>query len=210
MTIGEYQRASLTFHAHRFPGVLNIVTWQIYQTHFLPFAQYQMAGSGSGLRQTNLYLDTIMAECSHTGYRFSSSPHQMPILQYADDTCLTASSKANCQAMLNTTQKWLDWSLLKAKVPKCAAISIHGHMGKCTNPHLSISNERIPFLGSKSTSFLGLPVNATLSTDSIKEQLQQKLERYLNLTDQSPLSRQQSLGFTRKSSALVYHGYFPS
>ena len=66
----------------------------------------------------NLYLDTIMAECSHSGYRFSSSPHQMPILQYADDTCLTASSKANCQAMLNTTQKWLDWSLLKAKVPK--------------------------------------------------------------------------------------------
>ena len=95
--------------------------------------------------------------------------------------------------MLNTTQKWLEWSLLTAKVPKCAAISIHGHTGKCTNPHLSISNERIPFLGSKSTSFLWLTVNATLSTDSIKEQLQLKLERYLNLTDQSPLSRQQKL-----------------
>ena len=141
----------------------------------------------------NLYVDTIMAKCSHTGHHFSSSPHQMPILQYADDTCLTASRKANCQAMLNTTQKWLDWSLLKAKVPKCAAISIHGHTGKCTNPHLSISNERIPFLESKSTSLLELPVIATLSTDSIKKQLQQKLEQYLNLTDQSPLSCQQKL-----------------
>ena len=45
-------KASLTFHAHRFPGVLNINTWQIYQTNFLPFAQYKLAGSGSGLRQT--------------------------------------------------------------------------------------------------------------------------------------------------------------
>ena len=142
--------------------------------------------------------------------RYSSLPHQMSILQYADDTCLTASSKANCQAMLNTTQKWLDWSLLKAKAPKCAAISIHGHTGRCTNPHLSISNERILFLGSKSTSFLGLPVNATLSTDSIKEQLQQKLEQYLNLTDQSHSHANKSSGFTRKPSAPICHGYLPS
>lgn len=52
-----------------------------------------------------------------------------PIPQYADDTCLTASSKANCQAMLDSTQKWLDWSLLKPKVPKCTAISICSQTG---------------------------------------------------------------------------------
>ena len=51
----------------------------------------------------NLYLDTLASECSHTGYRFSSLHHQMPILRYTDDTCLTASSKANCQAMLHVT-----------------------------------------------------------------------------------------------------------
>ena len=47
----------------------------------------------------NLYLDTISSECSHNGYRFSSSHHQMPVLQYEDDTCLTANSKANCQTI---------------------------------------------------------------------------------------------------------------
>lgn len=126
-------------------------------------------------------------------YRFSSSLHQLPTLQY-DDTCLTASTMANCQATLNTTQKWLDWSLLKAKVLKCASISICGQTGQCTNPHLSTSDERIPFLGSNSISFLGLPVNAARSTyEHIKDQIQTKQERYLHATDQSPLSRQQKL-----------------
>ena len=40
----------------------------------------------------SLYIDTIKAECSHMSYRFSTSRHQMSTLQYADDTCLTASS----------------------------------------------------------------------------------------------------------------------
>ena len=111
-----------------------------------------------------------MSQCSHAGYRFSSSLHQLPILQYTNDTCLTTSSKANCQARLNITQKWLDWSLLQAKVPKCAAISICGQTDQCTNPHLFISNERIPFLGSNSISFLGHPVNTALSTYHIKDQ----------------------------------------
>ena len=122
-----------------------------------------------------------------------SSHHQMPVLQYADDTCLTANSKANCQAMLRTTEKCLDWSLLKAKVLKCAAISICGQTGKTSNPHLVLSNAKIPYLGNKSMSFLGLPINAVHSTDCIKEQLALKLEKFLTVTDRSTLSRQQKL-----------------
>ncbi len=68
---------------------------------------------------------------------------------------------------------WSDWSVHK--------------------PRLSISDERIPFLGSNSISFLSLPVNAALSTEHIKDQIQTKLERYLHATDQSPLSHQQKL-----------------
>ena len=141
----------------------------------------------------NLYLDTISSECSHNGYRFSSSRHQMPVLQYADDICLTANSKANCQVMLHTTEKWLDWSLLKAKFPKCAAISICGQTGKTSNPHLVLSDGKIPYLGNKSMPFLWLSINAVLSTDGIKEQLALKLEKFLTVTDRSPLSRQQKL-----------------
>ena len=147
----------------------------------------------------NLYIDTIKAECSHMGYRFSTSHHQMSTLQYADDTCLTASSRQNCQAMLDTTEKWLSWSLLKAKVSKCSAISINGQTGRTTNPRLHIAQEMIPYLGNRSTSFLGLPINATLSLDSIKLQLQSKLEKFLTVTDQSPLSRQQKLKIYRNA-----------
>ena len=145
----------------------------------------------------NLYLDAIKSECSHMGYRFSTSRHQMSILQYADDTCLTASNKEDCQAMLDTTEKWLEWSLLKAKVSQCAATSINGQTGRTTNPGLHISHEKIPFLGNNSTSFLGLPINATLSLDSIKQQIHSKLEGFLTATDQSPLSRQQKLKIYR-------------
>ena len=93
----------------------------------------------------------------------------------------------------NARQKWLDWSLLKPKVPKCAAMSINGQTGRTANPRLHISHEKMPFLGNNSTSFLGLPINATLSMDSIKEQIQSKLDRFLTVTDRAPLSRQQKL-----------------
>ena len=118
---------------------------------------------------------------------FSTSCHQMSTLQYADDTCLTASSKEGCQAMLDATEKWLDWSLT----------SIDGQTGRTTNPGLHITQEKIPYLGSNFTSFLGLPINATLSLGSIKEQIHSKLESFLTATDQSPLSRQQKLRIYR-------------
>ena len=79
---------------------------------------------------------------------------------------------------------------------KCAATSIDGQTGRTTNPGLHITQEKIPYLGSNFTSFLGLPINATLSLDSIKEQIHSKLEGFL-AADQSPLSRQQKLRIYR-------------
>ena len=95
--------------------------------------------------------------------------------------------------MLDTTEKWISWSLLMAKVSKCSATSINAQTGRTTNLRLHIAQEIIPYLGNSSTSFLGLPINATLSLDSIKLQLQSKLEKSLIVADQSPLSRQQKL-----------------
>ena len=54
--------------------------------------------------------------------------------------------------------------------------------------------------------FLGLPINAVLST-GIKEQLALKLEKFLTVTDQSPLSRQQKLECTK--DVLAYPGSYP-
>ena len=84
-----------------------------------------------------------------------------------------------------------DWSHLKAKVSECAAISICGQTGKTRNPNLILSDKMIPYLGNKSVSFLGLPINAEMAY--IKEQLAQKLKKFLTVTNTSPLSRQQKL-----------------
>ena len=134
--------------------------------------------SSSTFTSTSLHQNvTILATISG---RFTP-PDQMPILQYADDTCLTTSSKTNCQAMFHVTQRWLDWSHLKAKVPECAAISICGQTGKSRNPNLTLSNKKIPYLENRSVSYLRLPINAFLSTDGIKEHIVQKLEKILTL-----------------------------
>ena len=63
----------------------------------------------------NLLLHTIQSQCHHLGYHFSSSSVVMPALQYADDTCLVSNSKENCQTMLDVTQHWLDWALIKER-----------------------------------------------------------------------------------------------
>ena len=67
----------------------------------------------------NVIINTIQVQCHHLGYRFSSSSVVRPALQYANDPCFVSNSKENCQTMLDITQRWLDWALMKAKVMKC-------------------------------------------------------------------------------------------
>ena len=85
-------------------AVISSKEWETRPVHLAKGLFQRDPLSSAIFNVINLYLDTIASECSHNGYRFSSSHHQMPILQYADDTCLTASSKANCQTMLCTTE----------------------------------------------------------------------------------------------------------
>ena len=58
------------------------------------------------------------------GYTFSNRPRCMNILQYADDTCLVAKGLASCQQMLKKVERWLTWTGMKAKVPKCFSLAI--------------------------------------------------------------------------------------
>ena len=71
----------------------------------------------------NTYFDGLkqLQEC---GYNFSNSNQSLYVLQYADNTCLIMISDgpASCHRMLNFTDKWLQWSKMKAKVSKCQCI----------------------------------------------------------------------------------------
>ena len=72
----------------------------------------------------NTLVDTLK---QHTNLAYTFKPnHQINLLQYADDTCLVANSPSACQYLLNTTNQWLLWSGMRAKVPKCHCLAIGG------------------------------------------------------------------------------------
>ena len=63
----------------------------------------------------NTLVDTMYFK-KKLGYSLSPS-HQVNLLQYADDTCIIASSPAAAQSLLDSTSEWLQWADMKAKVP---------------------------------------------------------------------------------------------
>ena len=70
----------------------------------------------------------------HMGYNFSQSSRSTNILQYADDTCLIADRPSSCQNLLNGVERWLQWTGMKAKVPKCHSLAIQSSSGKTYDP----------------------------------------------------------------------------
>ena len=92
----------------------------------------------------NTLVDTISTR-SDLGYQFSRSSRRVNILQYADDTCLVANSPASCQHLLLWVSKWLGWSEMAAKVPKCQCISLQASTGTLKDPPLHLDGVPIPF-----------------------------------------------------------------
>ena len=66
--------------------------------------------------------------------------HPGNLLQYADDTCIIANSPAPGQALWASTDRWLQWEDMKAKVPKCHAMCLKSSSGELVDPHLTISD----------------------------------------------------------------------
>ena len=95
--------------------------------------------------------------------------------------------------MLDVTQHWLDWALMKAKVNKCAAVAIAGQTGRVYDPKLAMAGEPLPFLVDKSVKFLGLPITTRFDSEEIKSSLMSKLDSYLTRVHEAPLTRQQKL-----------------
>ena len=69
----------------------------------------------------NTLVDTLNLK-KDLGY-FLSLSHQVSLLQYANNTCIIASSPV-----------WLRWVDMKAKVPKCHFLHIKNSSGTLTNP----------------------------------------------------------------------------
>ena len=112
-------------------------------------------------------------------------------VQYADDTCLVSNGPSSCTELLRTTEKWLKWSGMRPAVKKCQCVSIQGSTGRVVDPGLTLSGEKIPYVGSKPVHFLGgtiqIPVHRQIGT----YQIQEKMRSLLSQVDATSVTRKQ-------------------
>ena len=99
-------------------------------------------------------IDTIQTR-QDLGYKFSPTQKPVILLQYADDTCLVADSPASCQYLLNMIGKWLSWSGMRAKIPKCTSLAIQSSTSRKVDPKLLLDGQPIPF-ATQAFKFLGM------------------------------------------------------
>ena len=101
------------------------------------------------------------------------------LFQYIDDICLVSNSPAACQQLLSLVDRWLHWSGMKVKFPKCQTLTLTASVSKLVDPHLHIDNEHIPF-ASEPVRFLGrsftVPQDITDSRTNLAARLKEMLE----------------------------------
>ena len=127
------------------------------------------------------------------GYSFTNSSRSLTTLQYADDTCLVADGPSSCQTLLEHMQRWLEWTGMKAKVPKCHSLAIHATSGRPYDPKLVLQGASIPYIEDKPIRFLGAFIKVPPDPHQVRDDLQRKLLSLLERVDSSPVSRNQKL-----------------
>ncbi len=127
------------------------------------------------------------------GYSFSQSRRTVNQIQYADDTCLVGDGPASCQQLLHSMEKWLQWTGMKAKVPKCHSLGIQASSGKPFDPGLSVEGQAIPYIGNSPIKFLGYTIQVPLDTAVIRNKLLDKLKTMLQRVNETPVTRHQKL-----------------
>lgn len=99
----------------------------------------------------NLYVEFSQESYLQLGYCFSGSSYTVPLLQYADDSCLVSNSVENCQNLCS-------WANMKAKVPECNVQEIKRSKVQNTT-HRVLNNSPIPVVDSLGIKFLALPIS---------------------------------------------------
>ena len=93
--------------------------------------------------------------------------------------------------------KWLNWSLMKAKVSKCQALAIAASTGSVYDPDLSVAGGKIPFAGSRPVRFLGGTIQVPRNYASARDDIKGKLETLLERVDAVSVTRKQKLKLYR-------------
>ena len=98
-------------------------------------------------------LSVVIEQYQQLGYTFSNSSRSITALQYADDTCLVAGGPSSCQKLLNYVDRWLEWTGMKAKVPKCHSLALQATSGKTYDPFFKVLLSLIILLATTQSSF---------------------------------------------------------
>ena len=139
----------------------------------------------------NTLVDTLQTR-RDLGYRYSQRQLPINLLQYADDTCLIGNSPVSCQHLLDMTAVWLQWSGMRAKITKCAALGLQGSSGKKIDPRLFLNSQQIPY-APRGVKFLGLAIDVPPDKSKSRAELLSKFECMLAKVDACPLTSKQKL-----------------
>ena len=95
-------------------------------------------------------------------------------------------SPASCQHLLNMVDNWLQWSGMKAKVPKCHSMALQGSK-------LHLAGDAITYAANGSVKFLGIQIHVSHDIFDTKKALATWLQWMLERVDDCPVTRQQKL-----------------
>lgn len=90
-------------------------------------------------------------------------------------------------------ERWLAWSGMKAKVPKCFSLALQGSTGRTFDPQLMLEGQTLPFMGNQTIKFLGLPIRIPHDPTMARVNLKKSLDHMLESVDQCPVTRKQKL-----------------
>ena len=107
-----------------------------------------------------------------------------------------ASSPAHHPPVLHLVDRWLRWSGMRAKVPKCHSLALKASSGKLVDPHLYIADKLIPF-ASEPVKFLGRIFEVPHDPNRVKENIISQLLRMLDSVHSCPLTGGQKLKLYR-------------
>ena len=93
----------------------------------------------------------------------------------------------------STIDTWVEWSGMRANVPKCVTMAIQSSTGTAYDPKLSLLGQSIPFIEGATFRFLGSPISIHSSVVRAKQDLLAKLQSLLDRVDCTLLTGQQKL-----------------
>ena len=129
----------------------------------------------------------------HLGYKLPGSQRTIHLLQYTDDTGLISVGPESCKRLLKAIERWLDWSGMKVKVPKCHSLPLRASTAKTYDPKLHLHDPPIHFIGNLTIRFLGKTVQIPFASKSSRNSLSTTLSTMLKKVDAVPITSHQKL-----------------